>query len=54
MEGKAMIFMSRRICVDMYNAIVKLRPEWASGANDDDNGKSCIAKIVTSGGARTI
>lgn len=28
--------MSRRICVQMYNAIVKLRPEWASGANDGD------------------
>ncbi len=40
MEGKAMIVcMSRRICVEMYNAIIKLRPEWASGPNDDDNGK---------------
>ena len=28
MEGKAMIVcMSRRICVEMYNAIIKLRPE---------------------------
>jgi type I restriction enzyme R subunit len=55
MEGKAMIVCrSRRICVDMYNAITKLRPEWASGANDDDNGKSCVAKIVMTGGARTI
>jgi type I restriction enzyme, R subunit len=27
MEGKAMIVcMSRRICVEMYNAIIKLRP----------------------------
>ena len=40
MEGKAMIVcMSRRICVDLYNAIIKLRPEWASGPNDDDTGK---------------
>ena len=32
MEGKAMIVcMSRRICVELYNAIIKLRPEWASG-----------------------
>jgi hypothetical protein len=28
--------MSRRICVEMYNAIIKLRPEWASGPNNDD------------------
>jgi hypothetical protein len=27
--GKGMIVcMSRRICVDLYNAIVKLRPDW--------------------------
>jgi type I restriction enzyme, R subunit len=52
MEGKAMIVcMSRRICVEMYNAIIKLRPEWASGANDDDNSKSCVAKIVMTGSA---
>jgi type I restriction enzyme, R subunit len=52
MEGKAMIVcMSRRICVEMYNAIVKLRPEWASGPGDDDNGKSCVAKIVMTGSA---
>lgn len=30
MAGKAMIVcMSRRICVDLYDAIIKLRPEWA-------------------------
>lgn len=52
-EGKAMIVcMSRRICVEMYNAITKLRPEWASGPSD--NGKSCVAKIVMTGSARTI
>jgi type I restriction enzyme, R subunit len=52
MEGKAMIVcMSRRICVGMYNAIVKLRPEWASGSNDDDTGKACVAKIVMTGSA---
>jgi len=29
MDGKAMIVcMSRRICVDLYNALVQLRPEW--------------------------
>src|SRR5207253_2698862 len=52
MEGKAMIVcMSRRICVEMYNAIVKLRPEWASEPNDDDNAKSCMMKIVMTGSA---
>jgi len=29
MDGKAMIVcMSRRICVDLYNALIKLRPQW--------------------------
>jgi type I restriction enzyme, R subunit len=52
MEGKAMIVcMSRRICVDLYNAIIKLRPQWASGPNDDDAGKSCVMKIVMTGSA---
>lgn len=52
MEGKAMIVcMSRRICVDLYNAIINLRPEWVSGLNDDDNAKSCVAKIVMTGSA---
>lgn len=47
MDGKAMIVcMSRRICVDIYNAIVKLCPEWHS--DDDDKG---IIKIVMSGAA---
>src|SRR5438128_12568801 len=43
--------MSRRICVDLYNASIKLRPEWASGPNDDDAGKSCVMKIVMTGSA---
>ncbi|MCK9275998.1 MAG: type I restriction endonuclease subunit R [Syntrophales bacterium] len=47
LDGKAMIVcMSRRICVDMYNAIAKLRPDWHSG--DDDKG---VLKIVMSGSA---
>ncbi len=34
-DGKAMIVcMSRRICVDLYNEIVALRPDW-HGADDD-------------------
>jgi type I restriction enzyme, R subunit len=47
LDGKAMVVcMSRRICVDMYNAIIKLRPEWHS--HDDDKG---AIKIVMSGSA---
>ena len=38
MDGKAMIVcMSRRICVELYDAIVKLRPDWHS--DDDDDGR---------------
>ena len=30
-DGKAMVVcMSRRICVDLYNALIQLRPEWAT------------------------
>jgi len=47
LDGKAMVVcMSRRICVEMYNAIVKLCPEWHS--NDDNKG---VVKIVMSGSA---
>jgi type I restriction enzyme R subunit len=47
MEGKAMIVcMSRRICVDLYEAIRKIRPEWHH--DDDDKG---TMKIVMSGSA---
>lgn len=47
MPGKAMIVtMSRRICVDLYNAIVSLRPEWHH--KDDDKGQ---IKVVMTGSA---
>ena len=46
-DGKGMIVcMSRRICVDLYNAIVKRRPEWHH--NDDKNG---AIKVVMTGSA---
>lgn len=55
MEGKAMVVcMSRRICVDLYNAIIKLRPDWASEKDDDleaERKKKCVAKIVMTGSA---
>jgi type I restriction enzyme R subunit len=47
LEGKAMVVcMSRRICVELYREIVKLRPQWAS--EDDDQGE---IKIVMTGSA---
>lgn len=55
MKGKAMIVcMSRRICVDMYKALIKLRPDWASDQNDNpevEQQKDCVAKVVMTGGA---
>ena len=46
LTGKALIVcMSRRICIDLYDAIVKLRPGWHS---DDDDGK---IKVVITGSA---
>jgi type I restriction enzyme R subunit len=45
--GKGMIVcMSRRICVDLYSAIIKLRPEWHG--EDDAAGK---LKVVMTGAA---
>ena len=47
MDGKAMIVcMSRRICVALYDQIVKLRPAWHS--EDDESG---VLKIVMTGAA---
>ncbi|MBF0565611.1 MAG: type I restriction endonuclease subunit R [Nitrospirae bacterium] len=45
MDGKAMVVcMSRRICVELYNAIAKLRPKWHG--EDDSTGEM---KIVMTG-----
>ncbi|MBC7350167.1 MAG: type I restriction endonuclease subunit R [Candidatus Aminicenantes bacterium] len=47
LEGKAMIVcMSRRICVDLYNEITRLRPKWHN--EDDSRG---IIKVVMTGSA---
>lgn len=47
MDGKAMIVcMSRRICVELHNEIVKLRTKWAD--QDDDQGE---IKVVMTGSA---
>ena len=47
LDGKAMVVcMSRRICVDLYNELVRLRPNW----HDDDDAKGSI-KVVMTGSA---
>jgi type I restriction enzyme R subunit len=47
LDGKAMIVcMSRRICVALYDAIIKLRPDWHS--EDDEAG---AIKVVMTGAA---
>jgi len=46
-EGKAMVVcMSRRICVELYREITKLRPNWRS--QDDEKG---IIKVIMTGSA---
>ena len=55
MDGKAMIVcMSRRIAVDLYKALIALRPDWASAKDDDaevEKGKACVVKVVMTGSA---
>jgi type I restriction enzyme R subunit len=47
MDGKAMVVcMSRRICMDLHDEIVKLRPGWHH--DDDDKG---MLKVVMTGNA---
>ena len=44
LDGKAMVVcMSRRICVDLYRELVRLRPEW----HDDDDDKGVIKVVIT-------
>jgi len=46
-NGKAMIVcMSRRICVELYRELVRLRPDWA----DDDDARG-VLKVVMTGSA---
>ena len=47
LDGKAMVVcMSRHICIDLYQELVRLRPDWHS--NDDDKGSM---KVVMTGSA---
>lgn len=55
MDGKAIVVcMSRRICVDLHDAIVALRPHWASAENDDaeaEKSQETVVKIIMTGSA---
>ena len=45
--GKAMVVcMSRRICIDLYRELGRLRPDW----HDDDDGRGAM-KVVMTGSA---
>ena len=47
LEGKAMVVcMSRRICIDLYRELARLRPDW----HDDDDGQGAM-KVVMTGSA---
>ena len=44
MDGKAMVVcMSRRICIDLYRELVRLRPEW----RDDDDSRGTLKVVMT-------
>ena len=43
-DGKAMVVcMSRRICIDLYGELVRLRPEW----RDDDDSRGALKVVMT-------
>ncbi len=47
LDGKAMVVcMSRRICVELYNEIVRLRPQW-----HDESDERGVVKVVMTGSA---
>ena len=47
LQGKAMVVcMSRRICIDLYHELVRLRPGW----HDEEDGRGAI-KVVMTGSA---
>ena len=44
LDGKAMVVcMSRRICIDLYRELVRLRPEWC----DDDDSRGALKVVMT-------
>ena len=45
MDGKAMVVcMSRRICIDLYRELARLRPEWR---DDDDDSRGALKVVMT-------
>ena len=41
LQGKAMVVcMSRRICVELYEELVRLRPDWAAESTAEPSGSS--------------
>ncbi|MBL8816064.1 MAG: type I restriction endonuclease subunit R [Planctomyces sp.] len=55
MDGKAIVVcMSRRICVELLNAIIAIRPGWVSAEGDDpeaEKSKDTVVKIIMTGSA---
>ena len=44
LDGKAMVVcMSRRICIDLYHELVRLRPAWS----DEDDGRGSLKVVMT-------
>ena len=44
LDGKAMVVcMSRRICIDLYRELVRLRPDW----HHEDDGKGALKVVMT-------
>ena len=44
MDGKAMVVcMSRRICIDLYRELVRLRPQW----RDEDDSRGALKVVMT-------
>jgi type I site-specific restriction-modification system R (restriction) subunit len=45
-EGKAMVVgMSREICVDLYNQITAIRPEWHNEDPEKGSDQNCYDRI---------
>ena len=48
------VCMSRRIAVDLYNALVAPRPDWANAKDDEaeaEKGKACVVIAMMTGSA---
>jgi len=55
MNGKGMVVvMSRRIAVDLYNALLALRPQWGPQGSEGDAGKGEAGKSDETGSLKVI